>query len=547
MPLAIELAAAWVRLLPVAQIAEEIRGSLDLLERTGSASAEGRGYRSMRAAFEPSWALLAPREREVLAALSVLRAAFSRLAALAVAGASLAELASLADRSLLRGGDEGRFSMHPLMNRFAAEKLGERPDAERRALDAHAEYFLRTLAVHEAWHAIDQKAAIGQLALELPDALAALRRALALRRARQALAAIGVIGHFHEFTGRIEEGIALQDEVEAACADERDRAQLQARAQAALARSMLHYRAGRLEPSIGDARLAAQRYRRARDARGLRYAIDILAGALAKIGRHDEARRYSEQLLRAAERAGDSEHLALFLNNLALVESQCGFPDRALALYERSLAATRAIGDRAGIVAVLNNVATTLILTGRPGEALPLLADGLALADEAGFVAQRSYFLANLAQAEVELGHYDAARRRAEQGLDAIERGSDRSSAPACLVVLGRVAQAAGRPRDAAALLQQAIASARSMRVARHIVRTALAWARFAGEEGDPAGAARLLGCLRASGKPNAVESARIDALLVVLAPRLAADALAAALAEGGALALDDVLAGIAA
>jgi predicted ATPase len=202
LPLAIELAAAWVRLLPVAQIAAEIRGSLDLLERAESVPTEGRGHRSVRAAFETSWALLAPREREVLAALSVLRAPFSRLAALGVAGASLAELASLADRSLVRGGDEGRFSMHPLMNRFAAEKLGERPEAERRALDAHAEYFLRALAVHEAWHAIDQKAAIDQLTLELPDALAALRRALASGRARQALAAIGVIARRPRWRGR---------------------------------------------------------------------------------------------------------------------------------------------------------------------------------------------------------------------------------------------------------------------------------------------------------------------------------------------------------
>jgi hypothetical protein len=52
---------------------------------------------------------------------------------------------------------------------------------------------------------------------------------------------------------------------------------------------------------------------------------------------------------------------------------------------------------------------------------------------------------------------------------------------------------------------------------------------------------------LRASGKPNGVESARIDALLAALQPQLTADALAAALAEGAALALEDELARIAA
>ena len=100
MPLAIEMAAAWVRLLPPAEIVRELAQSIDILQHDDTAGA-APGHTSMPAVFRRSWDLLAPSERRVLAAVTEFRGGFRRDAAAAVAHASLPVLASLVDKSLL--------------------------------------------------------------------------------------------------------------------------------------------------------------------------------------------------------------------------------------------------------------------------------------------------------------------------------------------------------------------------------------------------------------------------------------------------------------
>ncbi|MFN2224989.1 MAG: ATP-binding protein, partial [Anaerolineae bacterium] len=85
MPLALLLAAAWVEMLPPAEIAGRILQGLDFLE-TGWRDVPDR-HRSIRAVFDHSWHLLGEREAEVFQALSVFCGGFSRQAARQVAGA----------------------------------------------------------------------------------------------------------------------------------------------------------------------------------------------------------------------------------------------------------------------------------------------------------------------------------------------------------------------------------------------------------------------------------------------------------------------------
>jgi class 3 adenylate cyclase len=95
-PLGILLAAAWVDMLPAAEIADEIGKSLDFLE-TENADVPDR-HRSVRAVFDHSWRLLSEDERKIFTALSVFRGGFTREAAQEVAGASLRNLANLANK-----------------------------------------------------------------------------------------------------------------------------------------------------------------------------------------------------------------------------------------------------------------------------------------------------------------------------------------------------------------------------------------------------------------------------------------------------------------
>ena len=125
MPLGIELAATWVRVLRCSDICAELERNLDFLA-TPVRDLPQR-HRSLRAVFEHSWRLLSQHEQQVLTSLTVFRGGFSRAAAEEIAGASLPTLAALVDKSLLRSSADAtasqRYDLHDLVRQFAAATL----------------------------------------------------------------------------------------------------------------------------------------------------------------------------------------------------------------------------------------------------------------------------------------------------------------------------------------------------------------------------------------------------------------------------------------
>ncbi len=147
LPLAIELAASWLRGLTTAQIAAATRDNLDILSTT-TRNVEER-HRSMRAVFDHSWTLLSERERKVFAGLSVFRGTFDNAAAEQIAGAPLTLLAALVEKSLVMRESANRFRIHELLRQYAAEKLEERGETETTYV-RHATYFAQVLLGYEA-------------------------------------------------------------------------------------------------------------------------------------------------------------------------------------------------------------------------------------------------------------------------------------------------------------------------------------------------------------------------------------------------------------
>ncbi len=121
MPLALELAASWLRMFTCAEVVIEIERSLDFLA-TSLRNVPVR-HRSLRAVFEHSWGMLSRPEQAVFAKLSIFRGGFSHKAATKVAGVSETMLARMVDKSLLRYGANGRYELHELLRQYAAEKL----------------------------------------------------------------------------------------------------------------------------------------------------------------------------------------------------------------------------------------------------------------------------------------------------------------------------------------------------------------------------------------------------------------------------------------
>ncbi len=139
LPLALELAAARVKVLTPGQILERLGGSLDLL--TSGAHDAPERQRTLRGTAEWSYRLLTGDEQRLFARLAVFAGSFALEAAEDVCSAELDVLQSLVDKSLLRHGEDGRFFMLATIKEFALEKLRDLPDASslRRR---HDDYFL---------------------------------------------------------------------------------------------------------------------------------------------------------------------------------------------------------------------------------------------------------------------------------------------------------------------------------------------------------------------------------------------------------------------
>jgi predicted ATPase/DNA-binding SARP family transcriptional activator len=147
LPLALELAASWLKGSSAARIAHEMQRSLDVLATT-TRNVEER-HRSMRAVFNQSWDRLGERERLIFARLAVFSCGFDGDAAEAVAGASFASLAALVEKSLLQLEPKDRFGIHELLRQYAMEQLesyGEREATEVR----HSHYFAQFVGWREA-------------------------------------------------------------------------------------------------------------------------------------------------------------------------------------------------------------------------------------------------------------------------------------------------------------------------------------------------------------------------------------------------------------
>ncbi|MFI7542044.1 ATP-binding protein [Actinoplanes sp. NPDC049599] len=171
-PLAIELAARWIRSAAPPVIADRLAAGLDLLA-TASPDVEPR-HRSLRTVVDRSWELLTAEERGVLRRLSVLRGGFDLAAAAAVAEAGLPLLAALVDQSLVAAGEDGRYGMHELLRQYAAELLAADPAEEDRTRRRHAEHYaaLRLTPARAGLEAENLRVATEWLIREAdPDAL----------------------------------------------------------------------------------------------------------------------------------------------------------------------------------------------------------------------------------------------------------------------------------------------------------------------------------------------------------------------------------------
>jgi predicted ATPase/transcriptional regulator with XRE-family HTH domain len=335
MPLGIELAAAWVRVLPCAEIARELGRTSDLLA-TADPGLVAR-HRSLDTAIAHSWALLGDDERRVLRALAVFRGGCTREAAQEVAGASLSQLFALCDKSLLRQVAPGRYAMHELIRHYAFRQLEAAGEANS-LQERHLRYFLTLAeAAEPQLFGHDQARWLDRLRPEQSNFAAALSGGDASPDAslmRLRLAA--TLGPFWDRTNASHDG----------------------------QRWLMHLLGGR-----GDAEPSAA------CAKALYYA-GLYAARKGEMG---AARALYAECLQESVSANDRRSRAYALHGLGHASAYQGDYSKAIALYEESLALLRVEDDQRGIAFTLGRFAEALEGIGQFERALHLAQESLSL------------------------------------------------------------------------------------------------------------------------------------------------------------------------
>lgn len=205
MPLAIELAASWIRTLSPREIAAEIQHNLNILH-TRYRNAEHR-HRSIEAVFDQSWKLLTPDEQAVFTRLTIFRGGFSRDVALRVADVGLDDLDTLIDKSLVRRHGENWYNIHELLRQYGEARLQKNTVAHQQVLKQCASYYARFLHRHAQYlGSMRGGLHLDQLGQEINNIQRALNYLLSQERVAEISDSLIALLHLYQQASWLREG-----------------------------------------------------------------------------------------------------------------------------------------------------------------------------------------------------------------------------------------------------------------------------------------------------------------------------------------------------
>lgn len=447
-PLGIELAAAWVRVIPLAEILTEVEKNLDFL--ASSARNASFRHKSLRAVFEHSWNLLSAKERLVFGKLSVFKGGFRREAAASVAGATLPLLANLADRSLLNVHSSGRYSWHALLYQFSLEKLAEDPDVQQHTQRGHAEYY-REFVVKAAasLRASDQAFWLGRIEEDYDNLLAALAFCLELGDFDLGLDIIAALGSFWEMRGRFQEGRYWTEQYLLAF-DTLPATTTSAKVFGNAA--WLAFLQGDYQKASVLEKESLQLSEKVQDKPGIASALTGLGVIASDQGDYLTARQYFEESLAINQRLGDRQGTAALLNNLGILYSHLADYPKAQAYHRQSLSLRKQLGDQRGVGFALNNLGLAAHLQADFEVAQGFYLEALELKKSLGDHHGVAGTLDNLGSIATELGDYTSAQDYFEKAIHWMLELGDKRGLANCLQNFASLRASEGLPKQAALL-----------------------------------------------------------------------------------------------
>lgn len=387
-PLAIELAAARVKMMPADEILSRLEDRFRLL--TGGSRTALPRQQTLRAAVEWSYKLLIPPERILFDRLSVFAGSFDLEAAEAVCAGDHAEpesildhLSHLVDKSLVVSSEDGpaagMFRLLETLRQYGSELLARTADADE-TRRRHAAYFLALFEdVEQKLRGPEQRTWLTRLEEGHDNVRAALRWMADSGDVERELRLAGAMVRFWHTRGYFTEGRQWL-----AGALGRSSGSSPARAKALLAAARLAHAQGDYEASTQSAEKSLSMWRELGDATGLAHCLNSLGSVAYERGDLENAHRYWEQSLAVARQLGDGVGIARALNNLGSLSYEREDYEAARSLHEESLALRREHNDQWGLAMSLGNLGDALFRLGDHTAARSLYVESLSIRRELG-------------------------------------------------------------------------------------------------------------------------------------------------------------------
>ena len=397
LPLAIELAAARIRVFSPGQIVARLKDRFQLLAGAGGAAAR---QTTLRAAIDWSWELLVPWEQAALAQCSVFEGGFTMEAAEAVLDLSpwpdapppVDAVQALLHKSLLRTWrpfgqfrldvDEPYFGMYLSIHDYAADRLARwGNDAALQAQVRHGLHFAN-FGSDKGMQALARHGAVRLsrgLALEIDNLVVACRRAVARGEGDSAAANLRAAWAVFDLKGPLGLATELAREVLAM-----EGLSPSARARALATQARVDWRAGRMDEATAE---------------------------------FEQALRLYEQTADGPDASGALRSAGNVLNGLGLLRHERGQDELSQQCWDRALAIARELGDLGLQASVLGHFGLLYWKQGRPTEARDHWAAAAAMHRDMGNPASEAVTLGNLAMLLDERSQVDAAMVLYEQAM----------------------------------------------------------------------------------------------------------------------------------
>src|SRR5713101_3990445 len=509
LPLAIELAAARIKLLPPQALLQRLIHPLNVL--TGGRQDAAERHQTLRNTIAWSYHLLHTGEQQLFRRVSVFVGSCSLEAIEALYSSYpdrtmlvLDGVSSLIDKSLLRQieqGDEPRIFMLETISEYALEMLDANGE-ERFIRHAHAVYYM-TLAEESERELVgpQQAAWLERLEQEHDNLRAALDWSLqqdedtneTQRRMEIALRLAGALRRFWQMHGHLNEGQTLTEK--ALSASEGIPVSVQARANALIAAGTLASIQNDYDRTEAYCRESLLLFRELGDQQGMALSLFLLSVVPTMKGDNVAARSLTEEALTLFRKMGDRERIAWSLSTLGLLDTQEGKYASARALYEESLATHRALGDKRGIAASLLRLAQLLFVSlGDQSVLRTLLDEGLALNNELGEKEGIANVHSLSAQLAFGQGDISSARTQIEKSILLYREIGQRRALAESLAILARIALSQGERIEARVLYDESQEIARELNHMWLIAACLEGRAGIAAEEGQLTWAVQLWG-----------------------------------------------------